>query len=352
MERSVTDLAAAQWGLITTSQAQATGVNRTTLNRLAVAGVLVHLSHGVYALRTATGDDLLPLRAAWLTLEPARLAADRLTDRTPAAVISHASAAQLHGYGDLLADRHEITVATRKQTRRPELRLHRADLPDRDVTFLHGLPVTTPVRTVLDLLTTHHDGEHVADVLAAAVRAHQVVLDDLAPRLAPFARRFALPAGDGAATMAHLLQLGDVTHDVEATAYAALARTTGLSITTYLEQLTSTLAQQKIRDLLAQLAETANRQVDPATAKATAAVLRTLGDTTLRTLQTEQFHEAVQAASARPLQQLAAGLRPLQPHLEQSLRALHSPSMNAALAHLSSPQGQAQLAAARQATQR
>ncbi len=83
VERSVIDLAAAQWGLITTSQAQSTGVNRTTLNRLTVAGVLVHLAHGVYALRTATGDDLLQLRAAWLTLEPARPAADRLADPTP-----------------------------------------------------------------------------------------------------------------------------------------------------------------------------------------------------------------------------------------------------------------------------
>jgi len=185
VEVALADLAAAQWGLVTTSQANEAGVSRTHLNRLAVAGVLVRLTHGVYAMRTSAGDDLLDLRCAWLTLDPTRLAADRLTDPTPAVVVSHASAAHLHGHGDILADRHEFTVPTRKQTRRPELRLHRGDLPASDITVHRGLPVTTPARAVLDLLTAHHDGEHVAGVLAAAVRAHQVDLDDLAPRLAP-----------------------------------------------------------------------------------------------------------------------------------------------------------------------
>jgi len=174
VEVALADLAAAQWGLVTTSQANEAGVSRTHLNRLAVAGVLVRLTHGVYAMRTSAGDDLLDLRCAWLTLDPTRLAADRLTDPTPAVVVSHASAAHLHGHGDILADRHEFTVPTRKQTRRPELRLHRGDLPASDITVHRGLPVTTPARAVLDLLTAHHDGEHVAGVLAAAVRAHQV----------------------------------------------------------------------------------------------------------------------------------------------------------------------------------
>lgn len=348
MERDVADLATAQWGLVTTSQAKAIGVNRTTLNRLAAAGVLVHLAHGVYALRTSLSDDLLQLRAAWLTLDPARLAADRLADPTPTAVISYASAAQLHGYGDLLADRHEFTVTTRKQTRRLELRLHRGDLPSGDITLRHGLPVTTPARTVLDLLTAHHDGEHVADVLADAVRDHQVDLDDLAPRLGRFARRFGLPAGEGAATLTHLLELGDVNHEVEATALATLARMTNLSMSTYIEQVASTLAQQKILEVFAQLGESVNRQMDPA-----AAMMGALQkNVALRALEMEQIQDAVRAASALPLQQIAAGLRPLQAQVDETLRALQiPPSTKAALEQYRSPQLQEQIAAVHRAVQ-
>ncbi len=261
VEIALADLAAAQWGLVTTSQANEEGVSRTHLNRLTIAGVLVRLTHGVYAMRTSAGEDLLDLRCAWLTLDPTRLAADRLTDPTPAAVVSHASAAHLHGHGDLLADRHEFTVPTRKQTRRPELHLHRGNLPAADVTVHHGLPVTTPTRTVLDLISAHHDGEHVAGVLAGAVRAHQVDLDDLAPRLAPFAPRFGLPHYDGDAVLAHLLELGDVTHEVEATALAAMARMANTSTSDYLAHLASTLASQHVLDTIAAISESVHRQI-------------------------------------------------------------------------------------------
>lgn len=317
-ERDLADLAAAQWGLITTRQAQAAGVTRTHLGRLAAAGALVHPVHGVYALHTAAHDDLLELRCAWLTLDPTRLAATRLADPIPAAVVSHASAAHLHGYGDLFADRHTFTVTTRKQTRRPELRLHRGELPPDDVTVHRGLPVTTPERTVVDLLATHHDGEHVAAVLGDAVRAHQVPLDTLAPRLAPFARRFGLPSGDGAAVLAHLLALGDVTHEVEAAELAAAARMASTTIGSYVDR----LAEHRVHEALAQLADHVRRQVEPALAAATA--LAAAQNATLRAgglLQTGQAS-----------------------HAEQLARVMQSPSMKAALDHMRSAQGQANLA--------
>lgn len=248
VEVALADLAATQWGLVTTSQAQAAGVSRTHLNRLAAAGVLVRPAHGVYAMRTSAGDDLLGLRCAWLTLDPSRLAADRLADAAQGGVVSHESAAHLYGYGDLLADLHEFTVPARKQTRRTEVRLHRGELADGDVTVHRGLPVTTPGRTVVDLLTTHHDGEHVADVLAAAVRAHQIDLDELAPRLAPFAARFALPRRDGSVVLSHLLQLGGVAEEVDAATLAATAHAASLSINEYIAALATNIVEARVLD--------------------------------------------------------------------------------------------------------
>jgi hypothetical protein len=354
-EVALADIAGAQWGLVTTHQAQTAGVSRTHLNRLTVAGVLIRLTHGVYALRTAAGDDLLELRCAWLTLDPTRFAADRLTD--PTAVVSHASAAHLHGHGDLVADRHDFTLATRKQTRRLELRLHRGAPPAADVTVHRGLPVTTPGRTVLDLLDSHHDGEHVAAVLADAVRAHQVDLDEFAPRLAPFASRFGLPHRDGDAVLAHLLDLGDVTHEVEATALATTARRSNTSTAEYVSQLVSSLATQRVLDTFAAIAHDqvglaglVQAQLRP---DQTAHLLQAI--TAGRVDHLDGVRAAIQAATAVPLQHVLTGAPSLLAQITEIARAAQAaqaPSVQAALDQVPSPQMQAQLEAVRQAMQR
>lgn len=230
VEQVLAELGSGQWGLLTAVQAQRRGVNRPRLGRLVEAGVLVRLTHGVYALRGSMAAGPVELRAAWLALDPTRPAADRIADGAAGAVVSHASAAVLHGLGDLDADRHEFTAPVRKQTRRAELRLHRGRLADDEVTLHEGLPVTTVARTIVDLVAAGHDGGHVAGVLASAVRARRVDPAALAPLLAPHAARFGLPRHDGPALVAHLLDLGGVTEDVDADRVAAAARSAGISV--------------------------------------------------------------------------------------------------------------------------
>ncbi len=339
-ERGLAELAGAQWGLVTTCHAQTAGVSRTQLNRLVAADVLVRLSHGVYALRAFAADDLLDLRAAWLALDPARLAADRLFGPTATAVVSHASAAHLYGHGDLLADRHEFTLSIRKQTRRPELRLHRCSLATDDVTIHRGLPVTTPARTVLDLLTTHHDGEHVAAVLADAVRAGLIDVAALAPRLAPFAARFSLPRGDGAATLAHLLDLGDVTHEVEADAIAAGARRAGTTTSRYLAEMMS----QGIMDQVNEVVRTA------LTANLTNILDKVLPMKLLPQTDVAQLLPQIDVAQLLPQIDVAQ----LLPRIDVAQLVQVPPdvgvTMRAAQARLDTPAVQAQRAAARRAT--
>jgi len=197
-------LAAGQWGLLTTAQAAREGITRLQLARLADAGVLQRLGRGIYAT-TSSADEHLDLRAAWLALDPARTAEERLKNPITAGVVSHASAAGLHNLGDLLDDEHEVTLPQRKQTRREGIRVHRGDLTEQDVTIVEGLPVTTEERTIADLLRAGHDPEHVAQIIGQGVRRGVVDLTHLAAYLDPLARRHDQPDGD--ALVEYLLDL-------------------------------------------------------------------------------------------------------------------------------------------------
>ncbi|MPY79992.1 MAG: hypothetical protein GEV04_16345, partial [Actinophytocola sp.] len=158
--RVVSDHAADQWGMLTTAQATAAGVNRTTLVRLVDAGLLESPARTVYMVPAATPTHIEE-RAAWLRLEPRRPAWQRGPLDSDGGVLSHRTAAKIHGLGDLPTDGVEITVPRRRTTRDPQVRLRRAALTPSEVTVIDGLPVTTVERTILDLLADHIDGGHV-----------------------------------------------------------------------------------------------------------------------------------------------------------------------------------------------
>jgi hypothetical protein len=67
------------------------------------------------------------------------------------AVLSHGSAAALWGIGVEKRGGVDVSIRRRSDLRRPGIRVHvRAALPAGDVTIWKGIPVTTPVRTLLD----------------------------------------------------------------------------------------------------------------------------------------------------------------------------------------------------------
>jgi hypothetical protein len=202
----VSGVAAAQWGLLTTAQAEAAGVNRSSLARLCEAGHLERLGQGVYLLAGAE-DALTPLRAAWLSLAPTAGAEERLAELPGLAVVSHASAAALHRVGDLPHDVAEFIVPTSRRTVRDGIRLHHARLTAADVTVVDGLPATTIERTIADLLRSrrHGDPEHVARIVGDALIGARLDVDRLAGLLQPLASRYQQPNGD--AFVAWLVEL-------------------------------------------------------------------------------------------------------------------------------------------------
>lgn len=219
--RVVAELAASQWGLITTAQARAEGLSGQQVARLADAGVLERLRHGVYRVAGSPPRLHEDLCAAWLALSPAKTAHERLADQD-VEVVSHRSAAVVHELGDLDADRLEFTTRSRKQTRDPQVRLHRRGRGAGAWTLVDGVPVTTVLTTIGDLAATLLDGGHLAGVVRDAVTMHHVDVADVSAVLSPYAHRYGAPLGQGGALLAALLDQAGVPMSIPAVGGSAV----------------------------------------------------------------------------------------------------------------------------------
>jgi hypothetical protein len=193
-----------QWGLITRRQAEAARLPPATITRLIGSGVLERVAHGVYRLVGVPPTDHLDLRAAWLQLAPEIPAWERTAEQ---GVVSHRSAAALYGIGDLPADRHEFTLPGRRQSRRPDVRLHTGRLDDGEWIARRGLPVTRPSRIAADLLTERTDPQAVGQLVTDAIQGALDYPETFAQSLAPYASQLGLRKGDGLATLRWLLEL-------------------------------------------------------------------------------------------------------------------------------------------------
>lgn len=195
-------------GLFTRRQAESTGMAWSTLARLASeAATVERVAHGVYRLRGGPPPEHLELRAAWLQLSPDTPARERPPEQ---GVVSRRSAAALYGLGHLPADVHEFTLPERKQSRRPDLRLHRGRLPVTGRTSREGLPVTRPRRIVSDLLSAREGPGAVGLIAADALRAGHDDPASVARALSGRAGRFGLRRGDGSALLLRPLGLAAV----------------------------------------------------------------------------------------------------------------------------------------------
>jgi len=244
-------LSSAQWGLLTSSQAAARGVSRLDLSRLAEAGLLERIAHGVYRDAGAPGDEFEGVRCAWLAIVPKVDASARLQALAGDAVVSGATAAWLHDVGDLRADRYEFTASVRRQTQRGGVRISVRPMPAADVTVRHGLPVTTMERTIADLIVDRVDLSLVAQVLGDAMRKGSVDLANLAARLAPLAARNSCSPGDGQALLDRLLNLAGLDAETIAKRIVGIQSLAGPIAADYFQDLADDT--QRVQELVARL---------------------------------------------------------------------------------------------------
>ena len=155
--RSLEDRAEAQYGRFTMDQALASGMNRTTVYRRAALGRYVLEHPSVFAFAG--------LPASW---EGSVLAACLAAGQDAAA--SHRTAARLWELIDDSDDIVEITVPRNQRPRLHRVTVHQSeDLAAKHVTFRRRIPVTNPLRTMVDLAAVLKPGA-VEDALDAGLR--------------------------------------------------------------------------------------------------------------------------------------------------------------------------------------
>ena len=142
-DSQIAALAGAQHGVVARGQLIALGLSGQAVDRRLRGGRL-HLVHrGVYAV----GHRVMPVEGRWMA---AVLAAGEN------AMLSHASAAAAWDLRPVGAGVIHVTVpGDPGRKRRRGIRVHRSPtITPRDTTAHRGIPITTPVRTIIDLATS------------------------------------------------------------------------------------------------------------------------------------------------------------------------------------------------------
>lgn len=146
---------ASSGGVINRATALALGMPSSTLKVWVRDGRLVRVGTGVYVLPGVLENEETLLRAATSALD---------------AVVSHESAARLHGLDGLDPRRIAVTVPIRRSNRFKGVIVHQStDLTEDEVVVVNGLPVTDPPRTIIDLAAVL-PAKLLAPILDQAVR--------------------------------------------------------------------------------------------------------------------------------------------------------------------------------------
>jgi very-short-patch-repair endonuclease len=191
VEQRIVEVAGRQHGLITTEQLISCGMSTSAISRARAASRLHRVYRGVYAV----GHTALSLPAKW---KAATLSCGQ------SAVLSHRSAAELWRMLEVVVGLIHVAVITPGgRARRDGLQIHRLpSLQSRDITLRHGIPVTTPQRTLLDLRGAIEPGElrraiRQAEILDLPIDARAIISDratsELELRFLALCRRHRLP---------------------------------------------------------------------------------------------------------------------------------------------------------------
>lgn len=133
------DLAAENYGYLTTEQVEEAGIDPHRLLELARRGQLEHRVQALYRLPLIPPTPLDAYREA--TLWP----------RGSEGVISHATALDLYGLGDADPAKIHLTLPRAHRPRREVPRqyvLHHEDLPPEEVRLYEGIPAVTPAKAI------------------------------------------------------------------------------------------------------------------------------------------------------------------------------------------------------------
>lgn len=167
----IEELAASQNGVFTAAQAESFGIPRYALSYAAKAGRIERICHGAYRLKSSIDEGRDELAAIWMLTNPGAFAHDRIANHD-GIIVCATTAAALHGIGDFFLSPYQIAVPKRFNSRNKIASYTVLKIPEEDITWLHGLPVTTIERTIKDLAESDEDQSLVADALIDAIDSY------------------------------------------------------------------------------------------------------------------------------------------------------------------------------------
>ncbi|HEY2054920.1 MAG TPA: type IV toxin-antitoxin system AbiEi family antitoxin domain-containing protein [Solirubrobacterales bacterium] len=144
-QHAVGELALSQNGVVTLEQLEGLGLSERTIHQREEAGRLHRIHQRVYSLTPKVMTQRGRFMAAVLACGPE-------------AVLSHRSAAYLWGLVDSWEEPIDVTAPNRRGRSPEGVAAHRdGSLQSIDKTTLHGIPVTTVARTILDFAAVEPD---------------------------------------------------------------------------------------------------------------------------------------------------------------------------------------------------
>ena len=152
--------------MFTTAQAARIGIPRDALHGAAEADRVVGIARGAYRLVGSGSEQTDELVAAWKLT-----ASDRFTHEGTQAeawdsvAVGGATAASLLGIGGFCLSQYRIYAPRRINSRNKAVSFAVRRVARDEVSFASGFPVTTPERTIFDLVADDEDLSLVADAL-------------------------------------------------------------------------------------------------------------------------------------------------------------------------------------------
>lgn len=167
----IRELAASEDGVFTSALAQSYGISKHALSHAAKTGLIERIAHGAYRMSSSMDDGFDSLRGFYKLTSPSKWTHERIRDFDGIAVTG-ATAAHMHGIGDLQSSPYVMAVPKRYNSRNSGIHYAVIALQSEDVTWSFGIPVTTLETTLANLITTHEDPSLVADCFIDAVRKY------------------------------------------------------------------------------------------------------------------------------------------------------------------------------------
>jgi predicted nucleotidyltransferase len=165
-------LAESQQGYFTSADAKRLGYDYPHQHFHVKQGNWIRVDHGIYRLKKFPAAEHEDLMRWWLWTRKK-------------GVISHETAASLYELGDLLPSKIHLTVPLNFRKRPAKcLVFHKTNLSASEIGKRDDLPVTTAVRTVLDLARSHLDNERLFAVAKDAINKGLMSRKELLEKLA------------------------------------------------------------------------------------------------------------------------------------------------------------------------